>query len=128
MAKTRLVSARSELRKGFAMPSKQKIFSALRKRSKTFIMNLFWFAFGKLSRTDKIKSLMRIEGLRRAGRRKTRRKTRTRRRKSRTRRKAGRRKSKTRRRTKTRRSGKRRTAKQRAATRKLVAFNRRRRR
>lgn len=117
-AKQMLVSAKSELRKGFAVPSKKKIFLALRQRSKTFIMNLFWFAFTKLNKTDKIKALMRIE--RKGTRRKSkRRKSRTKRRKSRTRRK----KSKTR-----RKSGKRRTAKQRAATRKLVAFNRRRRR
>ena len=127
MAKSRLVSARSELRKGFAVPSKSRILSALRKRSKAFVMRMFWFLFTKATKTDKIKVLMRIEGLRgtkRKGKRRS--KGRKRRRSAKGRRRSrGRRKA---RRSSRRKSRKGRTAKQRAATRKLIAFNKRRRR
>ena len=94
-SRTRLISARSELRKGFSMPTQSKIKSALGSRSKSFVVNLLLFAMKFLTKTQKIKVLMRIEGLKtsRTRRRKTKRRSSTRRRKSR-----GRRKSKTRRR------------------------------
>ena len=133
MAKRRKVlrslglTAKSETRRGFTMPTIQKIKTALRTRSKSFIINLFISAFSLLSKTQKIRMLIRIE---RRGSRKTRRKSTGRRK---TRRKARSRKVTRRKRTRKqarRKAGgkKRRTAKQRAATRKLVAFNKRRRR
>ena len=121
--RSKLVTARPELRKGFAVPTKQRIFAALRKiKSKVFILELLWFAFSKLNRTDKIKILMKIDrrvSIKSTG--KTKRKAKRKTRKSKTKkRKASKRKA----------SGRKkpRTAKQRAATRKLIAFNKRRRR
>ena len=125
MARSRLrLTARSELRKGFSMPTHTKIVTALRNKSKAFVIKLFLSAFSLLSKTQKIGMLIKIErGLGKRIKRRIKRRSRTRRRRTRTRR------TRTRRRTKTRRkSRKTRTAKQRAATRKLVAFNKRRRR
>ena len=121
--KSRLLSASSELRKGFAIPTKKKVFSALRGRSKTFIMELFWSAFIKLPKSAKITLLMRIDRIK--SKRKTRRKSKGRRKSKARKRRKSRGRSSRRRKSKTRRK-KGRTAKQRAATRKLVAFNRRR--
>ena len=124
-----ILSAASKLRQGFTIPTHAKIKAALRKRSKGFIISLFLTAFGMLPKGKKIKVLIRIErGLGRIrGKRRTKRKT-----KRRTTRRKTRRRGRTRRRERTRRrkSGRKkgRTAKQRAATRKLVAFNKRRRR
>ena len=94
--KTALVTARSELRKGFAMPSEKKIKTVLRTRSKEFIMRCFFFAFRKLSKTEKISLLIKIQSGKISRGIKKRRKTRARR--SKTRRSKTRRKSKTRRR------------------------------
>ena len=55
------ISSRSEQRKGFTMPTLKRIKSVLRTRSKTFIINLFMMAFSKLSKTQKISMLMKIE-------------------------------------------------------------------
>ena len=110
--RTKLITASSELRKGFAVPAKARILSALRGRSKSFIMSCFWFLFVKATKTDKIKVLMKIDGRKSIKRRKTRRKSKTRRK--------TRRRSKTRKRRKTRRkSSKRRSAKQRANDKRL---------
>ena len=95
-----ILSAASELRKGFTIPTHSKIRSALRSKSKAFIINLFLTAFSMLPKGKKLKLLVKIErGItRRIKRRRTRRKSRTRRGKRRkTRRRARRRKARTRR-------------------------------
>ena len=55
------ITSRSEQRKGFTMPTLKRIKSVLRTRSKTFIINLFMMAFSKLTKTQKISMLMKIE-------------------------------------------------------------------
>ena len=75
------LTARSEQRKGYTMPTIATIKTALRKKSKEFIINLFMKAFGKLTKTEKIRMLLLIEKgritstIRRKTRRKTKRKT-----------------------------------------------------
>ena len=71
------LTARSEQRKGYTMPTIKRIKTALRKKSKEFIINLFMKAFAKLTKTEKIRMLLFIEKGRftSAIRRKTRRKT-----------------------------------------------------
>ena len=71
------LTARSEQRKGYTMPTIARIKTALRKKSKEFIINLFMKAFAKLTKTEKIRMLLLIERGRitSAIRRKTRRKT-----------------------------------------------------
>ena len=75
--KTGLFSSRSELRKGYTIPTIKRIKTALRKKSKEFIINLFMKAFAKLTKTEKIRMLLLIEKGRITStiRRKTRRKT-----------------------------------------------------
>ena len=75
--KTSLFSSRSELRKGYTIPTIKRIKTALRKKSKEFIINLFMKAFAKLTKTEKIRMLLLIEKGRITStiRRKTRRKT-----------------------------------------------------
>ena len=133
MARRRRTRTLTKLRQGFKIPTHSKIRTSLRNKSKGFIISLFLTAFGMLPKGKKIKLLIKIErGLGRIKRRsKTKRRTRKRttrrktRRRSRTRRRRTGRRGRTRRKSKGRRKG--RTAKQRAATRKLVAFNKRRR-
>jgi hypothetical protein len=71
------LTARSEQRKGYTMPTIARIKTALRKKSKEFIINLFMKAFAKLTKTEKIRMLLLIEKGRITStiRRKTRRKT-----------------------------------------------------
>ena len=75
------LTARSEQRKGYTMPTIARIKTALRKKSKEFIINLFMKAFAKLTKTEKIRMLLLIEKgritstIRRKTRRKTKRKT-----------------------------------------------------
>ena len=71
------LTARSEQRKGYTMPTIKRIKTALRKKSKEFIINLFMKAFAKLTKTEKIRMLLLIEKGRITStiRRKTRRKT-----------------------------------------------------
>ena len=59
------------------MPTIKRIKTALRKKSKEFIINLFMKAFAKLTKTEKIKMLLLIEKGRITStiRRKTKRKT-----------------------------------------------------
>lgn len=119
-SRTLNLTARSEQRKGFTMPTMKKIKSVLRKRSKTFLVSLIMSMFSKLSKTQKISMLMRIDRKSIGRKRKAKRKSSTRGRRKAPKRRTSRRKSKGRR--------KGRTARQRAATRKLVAFNKKRRR
>ena len=71
------LTARSEQRKGYTMPTIARIKTALRKKSKEFIINLFMKAFARLTKTEKIRMLLLIERGRITStiRRKTRRKT-----------------------------------------------------
>ena len=71
------LTARSEQRKGYTMPTIARIKTALRKKSKEFIINLFMKAFAKLTKTEKIRMLLLIEKGRITStiRRKTKRKT-----------------------------------------------------
>ena len=75
------LTARSEQRKGYTMPTIKRIKTALRKKSKEFIINLFMKAFAKLTKTEKIRMLLLIEKgritstIRRKTRRKAKRKT-----------------------------------------------------
>ena len=71
------LTARSEQRKGYTMPTIKRIKTALRKKSKEFIIYLFMKAYAKLTKTEKIRMLLFIEKGRftSAIRRKTRRKT-----------------------------------------------------
>ena len=59
--KTSLFSSRSELRKGYTIPTIKRIKTALRKKSKEFIINLFMKAFARLTKTEKMRMLMLIE-------------------------------------------------------------------
>ena len=56
-----MFSAGSELRKGFTMPTIKKIKSVLRSRSKTFLVNLIISMMAGMSKTAKIKILIKIE-------------------------------------------------------------------
>ena len=56
-----LFSARSEMKKGFTMPTHKKIKSVLRTRSKTFLINCIMSMFSKLSKTAKISFLIKID-------------------------------------------------------------------
>ena len=56
-----LFSAQSELRKGFTMPTVKKIKSVLRTRSKTFLINLIISMMAEMSKTAKIKVLIKID-------------------------------------------------------------------
>ena len=62
-SKTRqkLFSANSEIRKGFTMPTVKKIKSVLMSRSKTFLVNLILSMMVGMSKTAKIKVLIKIE-------------------------------------------------------------------
>jgi hypothetical protein len=62
-SKTRqkLFSANSEIRKGFTMPTVKKIKSVLMSRSKTFLVNLILGMMVGMSKTAKIKVLIKIE-------------------------------------------------------------------
>ena len=62
-SKTRqkLFSAGSEMRKGFTMPTIKKIKSVLMSRSKTFLVNLILAMRVGMSKTAKIKVLIKIE-------------------------------------------------------------------
>jgi hypothetical protein len=55
------ITSRSEQRKGYTMPTQKRIKSALRSRSKSFIINLFMMAFAKLTKTEKISMLLKIQ-------------------------------------------------------------------
>ena len=55
------LTARSEQRKGYTMPTIKRIKTALRKKSKEFIINLFMKAFARLTKTEKMRMLMLIE-------------------------------------------------------------------
>ena len=126
MAKRRRTRTLTKLRQGFRIPTNKKIASILRANSKTLVIRMFLSALSLLSKPNKIKILVKLEkgAVKKRGR-KTRRKSKGRRRARGRKRSRGRkRKSKTKRKSKGRRKG--RTAKQRAATRKLVAFNKRR--
>jgi hypothetical protein len=59
--RTKLFSARSEMKKGFTMPTIKKIRSVLMSRSKTFLVNLIITMMAKKSKTEKIKILIKIE-------------------------------------------------------------------
>lgn len=59
--KEKLFSAGSELRKGYTMPTIKKIKSVLRTRSKTFLINLIMSMFSKMSKSAKIKFLIKID-------------------------------------------------------------------
>ena len=56
-----LFSARSEMKKGFTMPTVKKIKAVLRTRSKTFLINLIMVMFSKMTKTAKISFLMKID-------------------------------------------------------------------
>ena len=56
-----LFSASSEMRKGFTMPTIKKIKSVLMKKSKTFLVNLIITMMSGMSKTAKIKILVKIE-------------------------------------------------------------------
>ena len=62
-SKTRqkLFSANSEMKKGFTMPTVKKIKSVLMSRSKTFLVNLILGMMVGMSKTAKIKVLIKIE-------------------------------------------------------------------
>ena len=120
-SRTKLFSARSEMRKGFTMPTIKKIKSVLMKKSKTFLVNLIITMMAKKSKSEKIKILIKIEKGKRAIKRRRKAKSTKKGMVRKTARKAfkpkkgkGRKKA--------------RTAKQKAATRKLVAFNKKRKR
>lgn len=55
------ITSRSEQRKGYTMPTQKRIKTALRSRSKSFIINLFMMAFAKLTKTEKISMLLKIQ-------------------------------------------------------------------
>ena len=122
-SRTKLFSARSEMRKGFTMPTIKKIKSVLMKRSKTFLVNLIITMMAKKSKSEKIKILIKIEKgkiVRKVKRRRKAKSTKkgmvrkTARKAFKPKKGKGRKKA--------------RTAKQKAATRKLVAFNKKRKR
>ena len=56
-----LFSASSEMKKGFTMPTVKKIRSVLMSRSKTFLVNLIITMMTGMSKTAKIKVLIKIE-------------------------------------------------------------------
>tara|TARA_R100000306_G_scaffold61299_1_gene63457 strand:- start:34 stop:411 length:378 start_codon:yes stop_codon:yes gene_type:complete len=62
-SKTRLqlFSANSEMKRGFTMPTVKKIKSVLMSRSKTFLVNLILSMMVGMSKTAKIKVLIKIE-------------------------------------------------------------------
>jgi hypothetical protein len=115
----RMITARSELKKGFSIPTKKRIRSALNKLSKRKLVDLVLYTFGILPKTAKIKVLMKIDNAPKKRSVKKRSKVK--------RRKATQKKATTRRKT-TRKSKRRRTPAQIRATKKLVALNKRRRR
>ena len=111
------------MRKGFTMPTIKKIKSVLMKRSKTFLVNLIITMMAKKSKSEKIKILIKIEKgkiVRKVKRRRKAKSTKkgmvrkTARKAFKPKKGKGRKKA--------------RTAKQKAATRKLVAFNKKRKR
>ena len=57
----KLFSASSEMRKGFTMPTIKKIKSVLMSKSKTFLVNLIISMMTGMSKTAKIKILVKIE-------------------------------------------------------------------
>ena len=59
--KQKLFSAGSELRKGYTMPTIKKIKSVLRTRSKTFLINCIMSMFSTMSKSAKIKFLIKID-------------------------------------------------------------------
>ena len=59
--KQMLFSAGSEIRKGYTMPTLKKIKTVLRSRSKTFLINLVMSMFSALTKSAKIKVLVKIE-------------------------------------------------------------------
>ena len=59
--KQRLFSAGSEMRKGYTMPTIKKIKSVLRTRSKTFLINCIMSMFSTMSKSAKIKFLIKID-------------------------------------------------------------------
>ena len=59
--KQKLFSASSEQRKGFTMPTMKKIKSVLMSRSKTFLVNLVLGMMVGMSKSAKIKVLVKIE-------------------------------------------------------------------
>ena len=122
-SRQKLFSARSEMRKGFTMPTIKKIKSVLMKKSKTFLVNLIITMMAKKSKSEKIKILIKIEKgkiVRKVKRRRKAKSTKkgmvrkTARKAFKPKKGKGRKKA--------------RTAKQKAATRKLVAFNKKRKR
>tara|TARA_R110002051_G_scaffold1386_1_gene7896 strand:+ start:494 stop:847 length:354 start_codon:yes stop_codon:yes gene_type:complete len=56
-----MFSAGSELRKGFTMPTIKKIKAVLRTKSKTFLINLIISMMSGMSKTAKIKVLIKID-------------------------------------------------------------------
>ena len=56
-----LFSAGSEMKKGFTMPTVKKIRSVLMSKSKTFLVNLIITMMTGMSKTAKIKILIKIE-------------------------------------------------------------------
>ena len=60
-SRQKLFSANSEMRKGFTMPTIKKIKSVLRTRSKTFLINLIISMMVGMSKSAKIKVLIKIE-------------------------------------------------------------------
>ena len=56
-----MFTAGSEMRKGFTMPTVKKIKSVLRTRSKTFLINLIMSMMIGMSKTAKIKVLIKID-------------------------------------------------------------------
>ena len=59
--KQMLFSAGSEIKKGYTMPTLKKIKTVLRSRSKTFLVNLVMSMFSTLTKSAKIKVLVKIE-------------------------------------------------------------------
>ena len=59
--KQMMFSAGSELRKGFTMPTIKKIKAVLRTKSKTFLINLIISMMSGMSKTAKIKVLIKID-------------------------------------------------------------------
>jgi len=59
--KQKLFSAGSELRKGYTMPTIKKIKSVLRTRSKTFLIDCIMSMFSTMSKSAKIKFLIKID-------------------------------------------------------------------
>ena len=87
--KLKLFSASSEQRKGFTMTTIKKIKTVLRSRSKTFLVNLVMTMFSTMTKSAKIKVLVKIEKGTVARKVKKRMKAKTTKRKSSTKRKTG---------------------------------------